>query len=71
MSYWPSKKANQVYRTIEKLGWVVKNAKGGSHKQLQHPEWGEATWAFHESEEIGPKMMARIAKVFKFKPEDL
>jgi hypothetical protein len=36
-----------------------------------HVEFGLATWAFHDGDEIGPKMLARIAKVFKIEPEDL
>jgi predicted RNA binding protein YcfA (HicA-like mRNA interferase family) len=44
----------------------------GSHKQLEHPEFpDEFTWAFHDSVEIGPKMLARIAKRTGLKPEDL
>jgi predicted RNA binding protein YcfA (HicA-like mRNA interferase family) len=53
------------------MGWTVKADKGSSHKQMQHPQWGEATWAFHDSEEIGPKMLARLAKVYHFKRSDL
>jgi hypothetical protein len=32
---------------------------------------GDYTWAFHDSIEIGPKMLARIAKHTGLKPEDL
>ncbi|HUU12190.1 MAG TPA: type II toxin-antitoxin system HicA family toxin [Terriglobia bacterium] len=52
-------------------GWTVKARKGSSHLQLIHPTKGEFTWAFHESEEMGPKMPARIAKHTGLKPEDL
>lgn len=38
---------------------------------MVHPEWGEATWSFHESEEIGPRMLAKIAKAFHITPDDL
>jgi hypothetical protein len=38
---------------------------------MVHEEWGEATWAFHDGVEIGPKMLARIAKRFHLKPSDL
>jgi hypothetical protein len=38
---------------------------------MVHEEWGEATWAFHDGEEIGPKMMARLAKIWHFTPSDL
>ncbi len=36
---------------------------GSSHTQLVHSTRGEFTWAFHDSEEIETKMLARIAKV--------
>jgi len=31
----------------------------------------EYTWAFHDGEEIGPAMLAKIAKRTGLKPEDL
>jgi hypothetical protein len=33
--------------------------------------WTDYVFAFHEGEEIGAKMMARIAKKTGLKPEDL
>ncbi|MGA8025971.1 MAG: type II toxin-antitoxin system HicA family toxin [Bryobacteraceae bacterium] len=71
MSYWPSTKARRVFAAIQRLGWTVKAEKGSSHRQMVHSEWGEATWAFHDNEEIGPKMLARIAKTFHLRPSDL
>ena len=49
----------------------MKADKGPSHKQMVHDVYGEATWSFHDAEEIGPKMMGRLAKAFHFSPEDL
>ncbi|MGA8043095.1 MAG: type II toxin-antitoxin system HicA family toxin [Terracidiphilus sp.] len=63
-----------MYRALLRIGWREKAriSKSGSHKQLEHPDYPyEFTWAFHESEEIGPKMLARIAKQTGLKPEDL
>jgi len=71
LSYWPSKKARQVFKTITRLGWTIKKEKGSSHKQMIHAEYPEATWAFGDDEEIGPKMMARLAKTYHFNPDDL
>lgn len=71
MSQWPSVKARKVYRALLRAGWTAKASKGSSHIQLTHPELGEYTWAFHDSEEIGPKMLARIAKHTGLKPGDL
>lgn len=57
-----------------RIGWREKAriSKGGSHRQLEHPEFPyEFTWAFHDSDEIGPKMLAKIGKRTGLKPEDL
>jgi predicted RNA binding protein YcfA (HicA-like mRNA interferase family) len=74
MSHWPSTSSKKVYRALLRIGWREKPriSKGGSHKQLENPNYPyEFTWAFHESEEIGPKMLSKIAKRTGLKPEDL
>ncbi len=74
MSQWPSTSAKKIYRALLRIGWREKPriSKGGSHKQLVHSEFPyEFTWAFHEGMEIGPVMLARIAKKTGLKPEDL
>ena len=71
MSKWPSTKARKVYRALLKIGWKPKPGKGSSHVHLTHPERPDFTWAFHDSEEIGPVMLARIAKHTGLKPKDL
>jgi len=38
---------------------------------LEHPDHPDFVFAFHEREEIGPRMLARIAKKTELKPEDL
>jgi len=39
---------------------------------LEHSSYPyEFTWAFHDADEIGPKMLARIAKRTGLKPEDI
>jgi predicted RNA binding protein YcfA (HicA-like mRNA interferase family) len=43
----------------------------GSHKTLAREGWPDYVFAFHDSEEIGPKMLARVAKHTGFKPQDL
>ncbi len=53
------------------IGWKIKSKKGSSHLQLVHPERGEYTWAFGDAEEIGPKMLSRIAKKTGLKLTDL
>jgi hypothetical protein len=38
---------------------------------LSRPEWADFVFAFHDDEEIGPRMPARIAKRTGLRPEDL
>ena len=72
MSHWPSSKARKVYRALLRIGWVEDHViKGSSHKQLKRSGFPEFTWAFHETDEIGPRMLARIAKQTGLRPEDL
>ena len=70
MSQWPSKKARIVLAAILKLGWEIKR-QTGSHRTLLRSGWPDYTFAFHDTEEIGPRMLARVAKHTGLKPEDL
>ena len=70
MSQWPSKKARLVLAALLKLGWSVKR-QTGSHRTLEREGWADYTFAFHDGEEIGPRMLPRIAKHTGLKPEDL
>jgi predicted RNA binding protein YcfA (HicA-like mRNA interferase family) len=49
----------------------VKRQSGTSHRVLQREGWRDVVFAFHDSEEIGPRMLARIAKRTGLTPEDL
>ena len=70
MSRWPTKKARQVYRALRKLGWKLKR-QTGSHRVLERNGWPDLVFWFHEGDEIGPRMLARIAKHTGLRPEDL
>ncbi len=74
MSRFPASSARKVLRALERIGWREKPriSNSGSHKQLEHPDFPyEYTWAFHDKEEIGPVMLAKIAKRTGLKPEDI
>lgn len=43
----------------------------GSHRTLSRDGWPDVVFAFHDGEEIGPRMLARIAKHTGLTPEDL
>jgi predicted RNA binding protein YcfA (HicA-like mRNA interferase family) len=70
MSQWPATKAKRILRALERIGWRVKRQKG-SHKVLSREGWEDCVFAFRDSDEIGSKMLARIAKTTGLKPEDL
>lgn len=70
MSQWPSAKAKRVLAALLRIGWTVKR-ESGSHKTLQRSGWADLVFAFHDKEEIGPRMLARIAKHSGLTPEDL
>ena len=70
MSDWKSIKAKRLLAALQRIGWSVKR-QTGSHKILERVGWADAVFAFHDNDEIGPKMLARMAKVTGLKPEDL
>jgi predicted RNA binding protein YcfA (HicA-like mRNA interferase family) len=70
LSNWPSSKARRVLSALLKIGWRVKR-QSGSHRTLSRPNSEDFVFAFHDDEEIGPKMLARIAKRTGLTPEDL
>ena len=70
MSQWPSAKSKRVLAALLKIGWQTKRH-SGSHRTLSREGWSDFVFAFHESEEIGPRMLARIAKHTGLEPEDL
>ncbi len=70
MSHWPAAKAKRVLAALYRIGWTLKR-ESGSHKTLARSGWLDVVFAFHDQEEIGPRMLARLAKHTGLKPEDL
>ncbi len=70
MSEWPSTRAKAVLAALMRIGWEVKR-QTGSHKVLSKPGHSDFVFAFHDRDEIGPKMLARIAKHTGLTPDDL
>ena len=70
MSKWGSAKAARVLAALLRIGWSIKR-QSGSHRTLEREGWPNYTWAFHDDVEIGPRMLARIAKHTGLRPEDL
>ncbi|MGD0516447.1 MAG: type II toxin-antitoxin system HicA family toxin [Thermoguttaceae bacterium] len=71
MSYWPATKARQVLAALLRIGWAIKRQSATSHRVLARIGWPDYVFAFHDGEEIGPKMLARIAKHTGLTPKDL
>lgn len=61
MTSWPSSKARRVYAALLRVGWQLKR-QSGSHRTLSRDGWPDFVFAFHDADEVGPKMLARIAK---------
>jgi predicted RNA binding protein YcfA (HicA-like mRNA interferase family) len=68
---WPATKANRVLAALQRIGWSVKRKSAGSHRVLERAGWPDFVFAFHEQEEIGPRMLARIAKRTGLAPHHL
>jgi predicted RNA binding protein YcfA (HicA-like mRNA interferase family) len=52
------------------MGWAHTRTRG-SHKLLERAGWPPFPFAFHDREEIGPRMLSEIAKRTGLKPDDL
>ena len=70
MSQWRSIKAKRLLAVLLRIGWSVKR-QVGSHKTLERSGYADYVFAFHDGDEIGPKMLARVAKHIGLKPSDL
>ena len=70
MSRWGSAPSGRVLKALLKKGWQLKR-QTGSHRVLSKDGFPDYVFAFHEKEEIGPRMLARIAKHTGLSPEDL
>lgn len=70
MSQWPSAKARRVLAALFAIGWQLKR-QSGSHRTLSRAGWPDFVFAFHDGEEVGPRMLARMAKHTGLSPTDL
>lgn len=70
MSRGKSARARRVLAALRKRGWEIKR-QSGSHRVLAKEGLTDYVFAFHDKDEIGPRMLARIAKHTGLEPEDL
>ena len=70
MTNWPSTRAQRVLAALLRIGCTVKR-QSGSHRVLSRAGFPNYVFAFHDGEELGPRILARIAKHTGLRPEDL
>jgi predicted RNA binding protein YcfA (HicA-like mRNA interferase family)/predicted RNase H-like HicB family nuclease len=70
MRRWSAAKARRVLAALLRIGWRVTEQEG-SHRRLERDGWEPYTFAFHDRQEIGPVMPAKIAKKTGLRPEDV
>ncbi|MGA2713763.1 MAG: type II toxin-antitoxin system HicA family toxin [Bryobacteraceae bacterium] len=70
MSRWRAVKARQLLAALVRIGWTEAWQRG-SHRRLKREGWPNYTFAFHDSDEIGPALLAQIGKKTGLRPEDL
>ena len=70
MGQGASTRAGRVLAALLRNGWSVKR-QSGSHRTLERAGWADVVFAFHDGDEIGPRMLARIAKRTGLTPDDL
>ncbi len=67
---WRATKAKRVLAALLRIGWVLKR-QSGSHRVLSREGWSDYVFAFHDNEELGPRILSRIARDTGLRPEDL
>ncbi len=70
MTQWPATRASRVLAALLRIDWTVKRTTG-SHRILARGGWPDVVFALHDSDEIGPRMRARIARQTGRTPRDL
>ena len=70
MTALPSVNAKRVLAALPSIGWRVKR-QSGSHKAVARDGCPDFVFAFHDGEEMGPRMLSRIAKNTGLQSSDL
>ena len=70
MSTWRSTRARRVLAALNRIGWTTKR-QTVSHRVLAREGWPNFVFAFHDRDEIGPRMLARLARHTGLTPDDL
>lgn len=70
MGQWPATKARRLLAALLRIGWSV-SRQTGSHRILKREGFPDFVFAFHDESEVGPKMLARVAKQTGLRVQDL
>jgi predicted RNA binding protein YcfA (HicA-like mRNA interferase family) len=70
VSNWPATKARRVLAALLRIGWTARR-QSGSHRTLSRADQPDFVFAFDDDEELGPSILARIAKHTGLTPSDL
>jgi predicted RNA binding protein YcfA (HicA-like mRNA interferase family) len=70
MSVWPSTKAKRVLTALKRIGWR-EDRTVGSHRILKKAGWADYPFSFHDGEELGSAILAKVGKKTGLKPKDL
>ena len=70
MTPWGSVKARRLLAALLRIGWQIKR-ETGSHRTLSRVGWPDFIFSFHDSDEIGSRMLARVARHTGLRPEDI
>jgi len=67
---FPATKSRRVLAALLRIGWSILR-QSGSHRTLERPGWPNYVFAFHDNVELGPRILARVAKRTGLTPSDL
>ena len=70
MSEWPATKARRVLAALQRIGWRIVRT-SGSHRTLRREGCPQYRFAYHDKEQLGPVILAEIAKHTGLRPENL
>jgi len=54
-------KARRVFAALKRIGWRDDRTVG-SHRVMKKAGWADFPFSFHDSEEFGPAILAKMAK---------
>jgi predicted RNA binding protein YcfA (HicA-like mRNA interferase family) len=63
-------RARVLLQALLRIGWSIKR-QTGSHRVLHRAGFPDYVFPFHDGEEVGPRMLARVAKHTGLTPNDI